>query len=135
MITGEKRIEKDSLGKLEIPETDRVVIGFRELVEKIRILKTGMDDKIVEMVKFYILQKIDSENEIIIEFNSFENNELEFHIYGLKQDEIGISRLPADFYENVRKSAKKMEKEEPFNFILEGPYISLNKFEWENEQA
>ncbi|MBN1648100.1 MAG: hypothetical protein JW874_08710, partial [Spirochaetales bacterium] len=134
LLIPEKDADSFLLGNLNIPGTDRVVIGFRELVEKIRILKDGLDDKIIEIVKFYILQKLDSENEIIIEFHQFENNELVFHIFGLKQDEIGISKLPADFYENVKKSYKTLKNEEPFTFILEGPYISLNKIEWENEQ-
>ena len=130
--------EKDSvqflLGKLELPKTDRVVLGFRELVEKIKILQAGLDDSVVEIVKFYILEKIDTDKEIQIEYQKMENNELTFYIYGLKEDEVGISKLPSDFYEEVKKTLPKIKNDEPYSYILEGPYISVNKIELENEE-
>ncbi len=130
--------EKDSvqflLGKLELPKTDRTVLGFRELVEKIRILQAGLDDSVMEIVKFYIMEKVDSDKEIRIEYHNMENNELTFYIYGLKENEVGISKLPADFYEEVKKTLPKIKNDEPYSYILEGPYISINKIELENKE-
>lgn len=134
LMIPEKESVQFLLGKLNLPKTDRAVLGFKELVEKIKILGDGLDDKVVEIVKFYILEKVASDREIRIEYQNMEKNELTFYIYGLKEDEVGISRLPSDFYEEVRKTYPKIKNDEPFSFILEEPYISVNKIEWENEE-
>lgn len=112
-------------------KTDRFVIGFMELAEKLKIFDAGLDDIIVESVKYYILSKIENENnienEINIFFDKFEDGKLIFHIHGLKKDEIGVLYIVMDFYNMTEEKLKNTINEEPFKNFLTPPYISLLK--------
>ncbi|MDX9800598.1 MAG: CpXC domain-containing protein [Spirochaetia bacterium] len=112
-------------------KADRFVIGFQELAEKIKILEAGLDDISVECVKYYILSKIENDNEtedeIRIFFEKHENEKLMFSIHGLKKDEIGILSVDMNFYNMAKEKAKTSIKEEPFKSFLTPPYISILK--------
>lgn len=140
--------ESDNIDILYIPEKDRdeylrgksqyeykkpnrAVIGYGELVEKIRIIQTGLDDMAVESVKYYILSKIENdnniENEVFIYFNRIQDDKLFFEIHGLHKDEIGFLPIERHFYDmNSEKLEENMEVE-PFKTFLKPPYVSLLK--------
>ncbi|MCK5673949.1 MAG: hypothetical protein KAH95_11270, partial [Spirochaetales bacterium] len=81
--------------------TKQVVAGFKELREKFIILKYKYDDRIIELIKLYLLEKINSPMEINILFSKLDEGELIFHIYGLKENETGISKIPEHIYTNI----------------------------------
>ena len=108
---------------------DRFVIGFQELAEKIRIFESGLDDDAIELAKYYILSKIETEteteNEIIIYFDSLKNDRLSFQIHGLKEKEVGMLNVDMPFYRMSQEKLEKSINEEPFSKFLTPPYISL----------
>jgi len=112
-------------------KTDRFVIGFMELTEKLKIFEAGLDDIVVEGVKYYILSKIENENnienEILIYFNGFEENNLIFHIHGLKENNVGILNINKDFYDLTSEKIKDLINDEPFKSFLNPPYVSILK--------
>jgi len=126
-------LERDSFlrGKsnLNYKKTDRFVIGFMELAEKLKILEAGFDDIFVEAVKYYILSKIENdnniENEILIFFNEFKDNNLVFYIHGLKEKEVGILNINKEFYDMTYEKLKDSLNEEPFKKFLVPPYVSI----------
>ncbi|MCL2792253.1 MAG: CpXC domain-containing protein [Spirochaetaceae bacterium] len=111
--------------------TDRFVIGFMELVEKIEIFKAGFDDIVIEGIKYYILSKIENENdlqnEIFIFFNGIENDKMVFRIHGLREGEVGILNVDINFYDMTSEKIKESINEEPFKSFLIPPYISILK--------
>jgi hypothetical protein len=118
-------------GKKIFPETERVVIGYKELVEKMKVLTYDLDDRVIEIIKFYLLQKAEQEGEHIeILFNGFDPNDpntLVFHIYGLHTDELGVIPIPFSSYEKNLSSLPEKENDERFQEILRPPYISIKK--------
>jgi hypothetical protein len=56
----------------------RVAIGYDELVEKFLIKRAGLDDRVVEVLRYYLLQKaLDSaaeEREVRILFSALEGD-------------------------------------------------------------
>ena len=102
-ITMIPEIDRDRFlaGKI-ILNTQQVVIGFPELQEKLKIRKFNFDDRIIEIIKLYLLEKIDSNVEINILFHNFINNELYFYINGLKEQETAISKIPLKIYNNIK---------------------------------
>ena len=117
---------------------DRVVIGYQELAEKIRILRESFDDRIIESVKYYILSKIENdkkpENEIYVYFNSLQNEKLLFEIHGLHEAEVGMLPIEKSFYDLNADKLDEHSSMEPFKTFLEPPYISLMKVYREYEE-
>ena len=109
----------------------RVVIGYQELAEKIRILRENLDDLVIESAKYYILSKIENEtnpeNEINIYFNNIHDDKLVFEIHGLHDDEVGLLPIDKSFYELNAEKLEENSSTEPFKTFLEPPYISLMK--------
>jgi len=114
-------------GKVVYNVGKRVVIGFPELLDKITVLRNGLDDRVVEIIKYHFMQKAGPELDIKIYFQNIENDKLVFHIHGLKEDEIGITRVSLSFYRRISETLEKDVDSEPYREILTPPYISANK--------
>jgi hypothetical protein len=121
-----------------VPEADRVVIGYDELAEKFRIKAQGLEDEVVELVKYYLLNKIleddEGEEEVRILFARREEGKLIFHALGLKQGEVGVLRVPEETAAKVAAELDRRRGQEPFATILTGPYVSVNKLYVEGEE-
>ncbi len=131
-------------GKLEynIGTPGRVVIGFPELIEKLMIIRENLDDKAVEAIKMYLLEKAISGNSVDEEkgvegelipriwFDRKENQHLVFKIEGLKENSIGITKISMETYERVLKGLTK-SKDKTMKNIISPPYVSINKLNWE----
>ncbi len=123
-----------------IPEIDRnrfltgrkkttsmqVVIGMGELKEKFLIRKYNYDDRIIELIKLYLLKKADNDLDITIMFSGKESSRIIFHIYGLKEGEMGISKLPESIYNNIENNLEDKLKDPGIAEFLSLPYRSVN---------
>jgi hypothetical protein len=119
------------LGLNEYEEHDRIVIGYRELVEKLKITDYGLDDRVIEMIKYYLLIKAGTDNDPVIVFAAAEQDNLLFEIFGLKTDEIAQARIPKSLYQKMEQDLAVKQGEEPFKMILNPPYVSICKVEIE----
>ena len=117
--------------KYKVADSKRVVIGYDELVEKILLFKYDLNDQVIEIIKYYLLEKAleDSEPdmEVRILFHGKEDNSLIFHAKGLRKSEVGVLRVDMGMIEKVALQVENKKNEEPFSTILEGPYVSINK--------
>lgn len=114
----------------DIGEPGRVVIGYKELVEKLKLQSAGLDDRAVEILKYYILSKAKSTSaseDIFIYFHALQETGLVFYIEGLKDGEIGQYEVSRDLYAKAVKDLEKKEKDPAFATFLTPPYVSLNK--------
>ena len=124
--------ERDSLlaGTIKL-ETNQVVVGYKELQEKFLILTFSYDDRIIELIKLYILKKINTELELRIILSDVKNNNLTFHIYGLKENETGISQIPDHIYNSINNNLNERLNHPVVSEILKLPYRSVNKIRTE----
>ena len=118
-------------GQVECPAS-RLVIGFPELVEFIKLLRDDLDPRAVETIKFFLLQKCDNQ-EIRILYDHGTPEKLTFHITGIRSDEIAVSSLPREIYEKTLASLDERARTEEFGFLYQPPYISINKIFTEKE--
>lgn len=138
-------------GVLLVPEADRVAclrgrlpqgmaaparlaIGVPELAEKLRIFSAALDDRAVEIVKYYYLTSSAAgaaagEKDVSLVFQGEEGGRLVFHITGLADGQIGVARLPRDIYARIEADLAARLGEEPFSVFCEPPYVSLRKAE------
>ncbi|HUZ16870.1 MAG TPA: CpXC domain-containing protein [Spirochaetia bacterium] len=105
----------------------RIVIGYPELVEKLKIARSGLDDRVVELIKYLLGQKTDGSDTIQILFHEGDAERLTFHILGLKEGEVGVSKVPRSFYERMEGELEARSADEPYRSIVEPPYVSINK--------
>ena len=110
---------------------ERVVIGYAELVEKIRGYRAGLDDRTIEIIKYYLYRKSGGDSSVTVRFGGMENHELLFEIHGMRDDEVGIARISQAFYDKMEHELPEKETEEPFCTILAPPYVSLSKVDLE----
>ena len=114
-------------GKKEVAEHYRVVIGYIELVEKMKILQFGLDDNVIEVIKYHYLEKAPKNADIDIYFHDKTEDGLEFYIHGLKKDEIGITRIKLDFYNTMKQKIEPLTQKEPYSAFLSPPYVSIKR--------
>jgi hypothetical protein len=125
------------LGKLEyqIGKPARVVIGFQELVEKMKVYEGKLDDRVIELIKYFLLTKaVESGNNgenIRIMFQGTKDGSLLFHIEGIRPDEIAVTKIEKSMYDKSAKEIDKRAKEDPYVEFLTPPYISINKIDLE----
>ena len=103
----------------------RVVIGYPELVEKISVIGQALDDRIIEIIKFRLLEK-SPKPEILIRFSHKDQDNLIFHIDGLRTDQVGVSKVPIEVYENISNNLDSVIEDENISLILKPPYVSIN---------
>lgn len=119
------------LGLTDYPDADRVVIGYPELVEKLKIYDAGLDDSAVELIKYYLLVRVGAGTTPTILFEDIERESLVLEIIGLRDDEVGRVNIPRGTYEQAASELPEKRLEEPYNTFLEPPYVSINKIEIE----
>jgi hypothetical protein len=121
------------MDKLEykIANPARVVIGYPELVEKALCHKLGLDDRVIEAIKYFLLQKasenVAGDQDVAIRFNSRKGENLVFHIEGIKKDEVGVTNVTAAMYDKIANDIEKTAAQDPMKAFLTPPYVSINR--------
>jgi hypothetical protein len=120
---------RDSLS-YSLREANRVAIGYEELVEKFLLKRYDLDDRVVEIVKYYLLSKVmedeTGDREMRILFSKREGDTVLFNVLGMKKDEVGILKVPMATVEKVASQLEEKKHQEPFSEILKAPYVSIN---------
>lgn len=130
----DKEREKYLAGKLNAPNAERIVFGYRELAEKVYIYSKGLDDRVIETIKYYYLKKGGGED-IAVYLDTLENETLRFHIHGIREGEIGLTSLNMDFYRKIENDLSSIEGKENLRDVLAPPYVSVKKVYVETEEA
>jgi len=121
-------------GAVAVPQGAEAVIGYRELVERVKAIQDGVSPRALEVLKYLLLARAQQdapEAEIIIEYTGREEGSLVFDVWGLKEGEAGIIRVPVGLYEKTLSELGKKTAEEPFSRIFSGTYRSVRALEAE----
>jgi hypothetical protein len=104
------------------------LIGYPELAERIAVLRDGLKVEVVEAIKYYLLLKADEaypDEEISVWYQHRADSSLEFHIHGIKKEEVAVMRVPLTLYEKTLADFKKNPKSEPFSLLRVKNYVSI----------
>jgi hypothetical protein len=131
------------LGKLsyDIGQPWRVTIGFRELAEKLRIVVQGLDDRVVEIMKYYLITRPQrpaegdephgpepaAEAEVMVTYGGEESDRLTFHVSGLREGEVGVAHLGRDIYKKIQADIEKRVSADPFRDFCTPPHVSVRR--------
>ncbi len=126
-------IERNSFmtGRTHYPGK-RIVIGFPELQEKFKILANNLDEKAIELIKIYLLEKTGKSRDIHIYFGKREKGILFFYIEGLKDSETAIIKISPNTYKTFKHKIDHKTYDKALEEVLTPPYISVEKIRFED---
>lgn len=124
-------------GKTDGEPDVQTVIGFAELCDRVSVLEKNLNPLTIEAIKYHLItkaQETHSNSKILIFFESQnEKNFLEFHIHGLRANEVAVTHIPMQLYDTIQKDAQYPDKE-PFSSLVNGSYISVQNILFEETQ-
>jgi len=113
----------------ELGSPSRVVVGFPEMAEKLHILAAGLDDRVIEIMKYYLLTgaagEEDQDRDVTLRYKGEHEGRHVFHVIGLKEGEIGVARLSPEIYRKIAADVETRVKEEPFKDFCSPPWVSV----------
>ena len=116
------------------PPPARIAIGMPELAEKILVFSSGLDDRVIEIMKYYLLTGSGAgpagDSEVTLSYHGEEAGRMEFHIAGIAEGQIGVTRLSRDIYARIAADLPARLSEDPFSAFCDPPYVSLRKAEF-----
>lgn len=131
------------LGKLpyDIGRPWRVAVGFTELAEKLRLAAQGLDDRVIEIMKYYLITRPSPptgssetaafadapERDVSVVYKGEDGGRLLFHVSGLKEGEVGVARLGRDIYDKIQADVEKRVKSDPFREFCTPPHVSVRR--------
>jgi hypothetical protein len=110
----------------------RVVVGFPELAEKVLIFGRELDDRVIEIMKYYLLTGAaapdqEAEGDVSLLYRGQEEGKHLFHILGMKEGEVGVARLAAGIYTKIAADVDRRVLEDAFRDFCQPPWVSLRK--------
>jgi len=121
-------------GKYDVPSGYECVIGYPELLDRVRAVADGFDHRAIEVMKYIFLSKAEDSDPSAQPFifsHGIEDGSLSFHVHGLKDGNVAVVKAPRKLYEMTLKDLPSKSKEEPFDAILKPPYVSVNRLDME----
>ncbi len=112
------------------------VIGYPEMAERCAVLRDDLESAAVEALKYFLFMKALEtypENDISVWYQHKTKDALEFHIHGIREDEVAVTRIPRETYEKMAADYKKKPKSEPFSLLRHRSYLSLRNILWPKE--
>lgn len=117
-------------GKADPEGTAEIVLGYKELFERAKILDDGLDARAVEIMKYALQAKADEtepDADTNVVYNGLKEDALEFHILGLKTGQSGVLKLPRASYDKVIAGLSSSISKEPMKTVFKGRYKSVRK--------
>ena len=117
-------------GKSDAPKSHEILVGYAELIERVNVLRSDLDPKTVEVIKYYLQSKAeetDTDGEITVLFGGLDTKRLQFRVSGYKSGETGLLHIAMEKYLEIKADFKRLSLTEPFKMIFSGGYQSIRK--------
>ena len=111
----------------------RVVVGFPELAEKVLVASAGLDDRVIEIMKYYLVTGSDRTEaqepaeEVRVLYRGLEAGRHVFAIMGMREGEVGLARLAPELYGRIASDVESRVREDPFQDFCSPPWVSLRR--------
>jgi hypothetical protein len=113
--------------KNDLPGTE-TVIGYPELADRVAVIRDGLEPAAVEALKYYLLLKAEEtypDEEISVWYQNKGPETIEFHLHGIRDGEVAVSRIPLELYEKTLADLKKHPKGEVYSALRFRSYLSI----------
>ena len=111
----------------------RIVVGFPELQEKVLIDGLHRDDRVIEIMKYYLLTgstpaaEGGQERDVAIVYRGMEAGRHVFNIIGMRDGEVGVARLADELYGKIASDVETRVTDDPFRDFCAVPWVSLRR--------
>lgn len=115
-------------GKVKTEADAEIVIGYPEAADRVMVIKEQLEPIVIEALKYYLLLKADETNpeaEATAWFAGRSEEALEFHVHGLRNEEVAVSNIPFGVYIKTEGEYRRTPDAEPFRSLRFGSYISV----------
>jgi hypothetical protein len=109
-------------------EKRETVISYPEMSERISMIKDELVTEAAEAIKYYLFVKADEsypEQDISVWYHSKTRDNLEFHIHGIKDNEVAVMRVPFVVYKKTLEDFTANPNSEPFTSLRVKSYCSI----------
>jgi len=109
-------------------EPKETVISYPELSERIAMAKDDLVTEAVEAIKYYLFMKADEsypEEDLSVWYHAKAGDNLEFHIHGIKANEVAVMRIPFALYEKTLADYRANSNADPFPSLRVKSYCSI----------
>jgi len=110
---------------------NETIIGFPEMSERLSVIYNNLEPVVIETLKSYLLAKAEEnypENDISAWFYSLSPTGIEFHLEGIRQDEVAVMRITLDMYNKTLEDYMKQPKSKIFASLRVRSYLSVKNF-------
>jgi len=116
------------------PNKLETIIGYPELADRLAVIKDGFEPAAVEAIKYFLHIKAeeqypDDELDIWYYTNGTggcgTEGSLQFHIHGIRKDEVAVMKIPLSLYEKTLNDYRKKPKGDTFSALRVRTYLSV----------
>jgi len=110
------------------PYPTETIIGYPEMADRLAVIRDGFDPVPVEAIKYFLQLKAEEQypdEEPDIWYFASNKEKLEFHIHGIKDNEVAVMNVPFSLYEKTYDDYKANPKKEIFTILRVGSYLSV----------
>jgi hypothetical protein len=104
------------------------IIGYREMADRIAVIKDNLEPAIIETIKYYLLLKAEEnypDKNINVWYNGIGSKGIEMHLDGIKAGEVAVMNVPLELYEQTLLNFRKNPKDESFSSLRYRSYLSV----------
>ncbi|MDR1239521.1 MAG: CpXC domain-containing protein [Treponema sp.] len=110
------------------PPGAEILIGYPEMTERLTAIRDGLEPAAVEALKYYLLAKAEEnypDTEIDIWYQNKGPEHIEFHLHGIREGEVAVSRVPLSLYQRTLEDYQKHPRGEIFRALRCRSYLSV----------
>jgi hypothetical protein len=114
--------------KSSLPALCETIISFPEMADRLSVIKDNLEPIVIEALKYYFLEKAEEnypDKDISAWYHGKVSGGIEFHLDGIKPDEVAVMRVPDELYLKTASDYKKNPKSEPFVSLRVRSYMSV----------
>ena len=135
------RQKKQPAEKQKHPYVLETLIGYPEMADRLAVINDGLEPVAIEAIKYFLHLKAEEQypdDEIDIWYYSStegktgkaapdpnKRTSLEFHIHGIRADEVAVMKIPYALYEKNLDDYKNQPKNELFTSLRFHNYLSV----------
>ncbi|MCL2093072.1 MAG: CpXC domain-containing protein [Treponema sp.] len=111
------------------------IIGYPEMADRLAVIQDGYEPAAVEAIKYFLHLKAEEQypdEELDIWYSPKEDlgaprshETLEFHIHGIRDNEVAVMKVPMALYTKTLDDYKKSPKGELFSALRSSSYLSV----------
>ncbi len=122
----------DFYRRKETAAPEDTIIGYPELADRLAVVRDGLDAVAVEALKYYLLLKAEEANpeaEVGAWYQGQTGDSLEFHLTGIRPEEVAVSRVPYPVYTKTLDEYRRRPESEPFASLRVAGYLSVRNLQ------